>query len=181
MNTLSIKKKIVEAVKIVVQNNIKDNFVNESFDGASWKKRKSKDKSDRKNPENSRRLLTKTGRLLRSIIVEVKGNDALQVRSDVPYAEIHNEGGEINHPGGTPYTFFDTKYTKRKKRGRIDKLGDNQMLFLKKDGQYPENVKFTKPHLIKMPKRQFVGDNKLLRTAVEQRIKDILKQDFKIK
>lgn len=181
MNISNIKRKIIQAVKITIQNNIKDNFVNESFDGASWKKRKSKDKSDRKNPENNRRLLTKTGRLLRSIIVDVKGNDTLEVRSDVPYAEIHNTGGEINHPGGTPYTFFDTKYTERKKIGRIEKLKGKQMLFLKKDGKYPDNVKFTKPHLIKLPKRQFVGDSKLLRTAVGQRIKDILKQDFKIK
>lgn len=180
MNISNIKRKIIQAVKITIQNNIKDNFVNESFDGASWKKRKSKDKSDRKNPENSRRLLTKTGRLLRSVIVDVK-KDTLQVCSDVPYAEIHNTGGEINHPGGTPYTFFDTKYTERKKIGRIEKLKSKQMLFLKKDGKYPDNVKFTKPHLIKIPKRQFVGDSKLLRTAVEQRIKDILKQDFKIK
>lgn len=55
------------------------------------------------------------------------------------YAAAQNFGVEINHPGGTPYINLN-----------------NTVRFIKKDGKYPDGVKFTKPHIIKIPARPFV-------------------------
>lgn len=61
------------------------------------------------------------------------------INSNRRYAAAQNFGVTINHPGGTPYI----------------NLG-NTVRFLKKDGNYPEGVKFTKPHVIHIPARPFI-------------------------
>lgn len=77
--------------------------------------------------------LTRT--LSRSIHVEA-GESSLQgatalVGTDVVYAAIHEYGGTIQHPGGTPYI-----------------VTSSGAKFLRKDGRYPAGVRFTKPHPI---------------------------------
>lgn len=52
----------------------------------------------------------------------------------VEYAPIHEFGGDINHPGGTPYIVVE----------------NGRAVFLKKDGNYPDGVKFTRPHIIRI-------------------------------
>lgn len=54
------------------------------------------------------------------------------------YARIHQYGGTIKHPGGTPYIIAGTPPSPR---------------FLRKDGSYPKNVRFTQAHEITIPKR----------------------------
>jgi phage gpG-like protein len=141
--------------------------------------------TNRKNPKNRRNIgravMIKTNTLGRSLRVKSASMKAIVIGTDVPYAQIHNEGGTIKHPGGTPYVNFNSIYTARKKKGRIGSFGDNQMTFLRKDGNYPAGTKFTKPHDITIPKRQFIGDdNRKLRRIIEQVLEDeflkILKQ-----
>lgn len=172
METNSLKRVIMAVAKTEVENFIKDNFKEEGFAGNKWKKRKSRNRSDRRNPDKPRRLLMQSGTLQRSIKVTASDN-RITVNADgnIPYAKIHNEGGTINHPGGTPYIAFGKKYTARKRRGRIASMGESQMVFLKKDGSYPEGVKFTQPHPIPIPKRQFIGDSPKLRARLDKAIK----------
>jgi phage gpG-like protein len=158
---MSLKDKILKRIEVEVENFVKDNFKSESFAGRKWPARKSRDRSDRRNPDSPRKLLIKTSTLLRSIKVQRKG-DSIVVSSNVPYAKIHNEGGTINHPGGTPY------FVKP-----ID--GKNKAVFMKKNGKYPKGIKFTKPHPIKIPQRKFVGDDQKLR----DKLKKIIKEEFK--
>ena len=54
----------------------------------AWPKRKKADKKGRS-------LLVKSGRLRRSIRVTGTDSDSVTVGTDVPYAQIHNEGGTI--------------------------------------------------------------------------------------
>lgn len=178
-----LRKRLIPILKNEVKNFIKDNFKNESFEGEKWEKRSSKDRSDRRNPDRNRRLLTKTGRLSRSIKVQTT-NKGVVISSDTSYAQIHNEGGTINHPGGTPYVSYSSKFSSRKRKGRIRNMSrDSQMVFLKKDGDYPEGVKFTKPHKISMPERRFIGQSKVLEKRLEKvfekEIEDFLNQKFK--
>lgn len=86
------------------------------------------------NPTLSR----SSGGLRDSTQVSARGMRIL-INSNKVYARIHQLGGDIQHPGGTPYI----------------NLG-NTVRFLKKDGNYPEGVKFTEPHIIHMPARPFV-------------------------
>jgi phage gpG-like protein len=122
--------------------------------GKPFKKRK-RDAPNRRG----RAILVKSGNLRRAIRIAKMSSGNITIENDMPYAKIHNDGGEINHPGGTPYLPFNQRYTARKRRGRIDSMGESQMVFLKKDGDYPEGTKFTKPHKIPMPERKFMGDS----------------------
>lgn len=141
-----------------------------------WKERKNPN-----NPKNKgRAILIKSNRLGRSIHVKSITKRVITIATDVEYAKIHNEGGKIKHPGGTPYLPFNQVYSARKQKGRISKLGDAQMTFLKKDGNYPAGTKFTKPHDITMPKRQFIGENnQKLQKKIDTHFETRLKQLFK--
>lgn len=180
---MNLKRNLLKILKNEVENFIKDNFKNEAFGGEKWKERKSKDHSDRNNPDRARRLLTKTGRLLRSIKIKTLGSDKVVITSDTPYASTHNEGTTINHPGGTPYITTGKRSRARGRRKGLRNFGEKQVQFLKKDGDYPEGVKFTKPHEIPIPQRQFIGKHKTLdsrvKKAFEKEIKRLLDKKFK--
>jgi len=69
--------------------------------------------------------------------VKVQGNQVVGTKgSDLVYAAIHEFGGTINHPGGTPYI-----------------VTDEGAVFMRKDGNYPKGVQFTQPHMIRIPAR----------------------------
>lgn len=183
--TQQLSRILIAIAKTEVENLIKDNFKNEGFAGEKWKKRSTKNRSDRNNPSQNRALLIGESRqLFRSIKVEIAGKSTLRIVSSVPYAKIHNEGGTISHPGGTPYiTTANTAGRARGSRARLRSFGSKQAVFLKKDGTYPEGVKFTKPHTINMPKRQFMGKSDRLeesiKKAFEREIKGFFKTAFK--
>lgn len=156
----------------------------ESFDLHGYNEEPFVKWKERKNPNSpknkGRAILIKSNILGRSIRIKSITKTVITLESDVEYAQIHNDGGIINHPGGTPYLPFNKVYSARKKKGRIEKMGESQMTFLKKDGDYPEGTKFTKPHKIPIPKRQFMGNNnrKLQKKIDEwfaQKIKEIFK------
>ncbi len=154
------------------------NFFQDRFTQETWIDKSRKRWKPRKNKaDKGRGLLIKSGRLRRSIRISRLSAKQVTISTDVPYAQIHNEGGTINHPGGTPYIPFNSKYTKRKKKGRLGI--ENQMVFLKKDGSYPDGVKFTKPHPIPMPQRQFMGDSAFLKKKLERTLKQELEKALK--
>lgn len=85
-----------------------------------------------------------TGKLRDSIAVEVidSGNSIIgRVFSggEVKYAAIHEFGGTINHPGGTPYMSFE---------GRTFWVSKVKAMNL--------NLPVTQPHQITMPERSFL-------------------------
>lgn len=101
----------------------------------------------------------RTGTLRRSIDQETyripKGPNAFvfvgRIGSNLNYARIHELGGTINHPGGSPYIVIGGKAKWIKKataRGR-------------------DGVQYSKPHTIKMPPRPY------LRPALASQIKKI--------
>ena len=59
--------------------------------------------------------------------------------SSVKYALIHEYGGTINHPGGTPYIIGE----------------GGKAFFVKKSYSGEKKVKYTKAHSIKMPARPY--------------------------
>lgn len=164
--------KLLTALKVVLENDIADNFKTQSFDGKAWPKRKSKTRSDRRNPTRNRALLVQGGHLRRSIKVRLQGQEGVRATSDFVYAPVHNEGAVINHPGGTPYIIKG----KKSRRASLANLGKNVAVFLKKDGNYPKGVKFTKPHPIPVPQRRYVGDSARLRRNAKARLFSVTKQ-----
>ena len=72
----------------------------------------------------------------------------VKLATDSKYARIHQYGGTIQHPGGTPYITLP------------DKSGEWRFIPLSANKQYSASVmnriKFTKPHAIKIPKRLYL-------------------------
>lgn len=146
-----------KVVGTVAVNHFKGNFQKQGFlDNAleRWKPRK-----NAKNPKNvGRKILTQSGDLMRSIKVINRTRNSVTIGTDVIYAEIHNNGGDINHPGGTAYA-------KSKKKEHL-------MVFISnKKAAKLTDVKRTQAHTIPIPKRQFIGHSGIL----DKRIKAWLK------
>lgn len=99
--------------------------------------------------------LTKSSRLRSAVAVNINGLK-IDLSVLVAYAAAHQYGVEIKHPGGTPYIPWNSVNGAKKKKGRIGSMGQNQMVFLKKDGNYPAGVKFTRPHVIGIPARPYI-------------------------
>ncbi len=163
MKTINLDKFIKELGKSIdISATIKDiailsadefdkNFIRQSFFGEAWKPSKYVENENAKVGK-SRKILIKSGALRRSIRYRIAGNSII-FGSALPYAEIHNTGGTINHPGGT--AFF--------------RKGD-KTIWISNRKASGKNYPRTKPHLIKIPKRQFVGEHQQLDKLVEKEI-----------
>ncbi len=103
-------------------------------------------RKDGKYPKNTTDTLNiRSGALYKSFRQGDRNNTfentlfGFSLGSKLKYAAIHEYGGTIQHPGGTPYI-----------------VTGKGALFMKKDGNYPENVKFTKPHPITIKARPYL-------------------------
>ena len=81
-------KSLPQQLGAVALESIDDNFRSQSFFGTPWKPRVVAKGND------GRALLVKSGRLRRSFKLQNSGLTVV-LFTDVPYAEIHNEGGSI--------------------------------------------------------------------------------------
>lgn len=99
--------------------------------------------------------LRRNNDLFASIQITTQGN-SIVISSNSRYARIHQEGGNINHPGGTPYISLEA--------GKIVFISKKKADALKSQGR---NVKKTKPHSIVVPPRPYL-------TLTEQDIEKIV-------
>lgn len=89
-------------------------------------------------------LKNRTGRLSRSVhqaVSQSEGKAVGVVSTNVVYAQIHEFGGTINHPGGTAY-FFDPKASAWR--------------FIPNSSPFAADAARTRPHQIPMPERSFM-------------------------
>ncbi len=151
---VQVSKRLPGRAAVVAVNFSKERFIRKNWvesSRESWK------------PSRSRRgrgsTLVRSGRLKRSIRkVRVTQNYVI-IGSDVPYAQIHNEGGSINK------TVTVGKHQRRNSRGR-------------NSGNI--TVKAHKRRMsTTIPKRQFIGESAVLARRIERmmaaEIKHILK------
>lgn len=144
-----------------VAGNIAVNFFKDRFKQGGWidtafqrwEPRKRQDRQEKKK-DSSRALMVQSGRLRRSIKVQEVSARSVTVGTDVIYAKIHNEGGEIDHPGGTAYIVKD---------GKAIFITNKKAESEKANGR---ELKRTGPHKIKIPRRQFIGKSKLLENRI---------------
>lgn len=135
-----------------------ENFDMEAWNGASiknWVKRKNTS-WNRKNDDQGRALLVKTGKLKRSIRITKMLNDRVWVGAggpDVPYAKAHNFGFE-------GMVKQEVKpFTRRTKKGKAQVKGHTRTVY--------QNI----------PQRQFIGGEKDA-PKLKQRIKNACKEEF---
>lgn len=151
-----LKTSICKEVGELAAAHFKENFRKQRFDGEKWKPRSQADKN-----KKSRNLLIKSGRLRRSIRRLRTTARSVTVGSLLPYADIHNEGGEINqNPSEQQRKFFWAKFKETK----------NELW---------KRLATTKAIKIKIPRRQFIGYTTELGKKIDNFIKNRLKSIFR--
>ena len=139
-----------------------DAFSSESWDGKPWQKRKSK-------KDSNRALLVQSGRLKRSIRVISTTATSIRIGTDVPYAAVHNNGGQISKPERTE-SFKRNRYTKGPKSMYFGGLGA-----FKKGTTPGEGLTF-RAHSFNMPQRQFLGNTRTFAVAMRKVVADELRK-----
>lgn len=181
-------------VEVKLKQHIQQNFRTGSFYGEGWP-------AKRMYPGAKQKQLYKNGMLQES--VDPQANHAEQtitVHSSLPYAAIHNEGGEITvtakmkrffwamhlkaagavsrtvaRPDGSRHTFVSTgsRAAMAKQRGSTTKKAGR----LNAEAEYWKGLALMKVgSKLKIPKRQFVGDHPMLNAAIEKIVTDNVRE-----
>ncbi|MCM1440827.1 MAG: phage virion morphogenesis protein [Roseburia sp.] len=177
-----IFRSILKDIKVELGDEFDQNFEREAFFSEAWQRRKS---PTRPNGH----ILVDTGTLRRSITSEIK-ESSIVFRSDLPYAEIHNEGGEIVVTDKMKKFFWWKYYSAtgsfgRKKDGSLRNDKKNRQLTSEADF-WKAMALMKKGSTIKIPQRKFLGTSPEVEAAVRQIIEENLNDyinniDFEIK
>lgn len=141
----AIPPTVLDAIAETLVSSIKRNFTEGGrySTPGDWRGGTNKWKRSKRAVSQGGQTLLNTGRLRSSIWGRATKGGVL-IGSNLPQVRILHEGGTINHPGGTPYI--------------ATRAG---VKFLRKDGDYPKAVRFTKPHTIAIePRPIFVVQQK---------------------
>ena len=149
----------------LAQNHFLEGFIKGGFEtdasSTGWEKRKTKDRSDKRNPNSNRAILVKSGHLRRSIaLLDYKFDHIVIGTRGIKYAEIHNEGGIVTIPEHEHKLSF----------------GGRRNRFVRpKKAKFQQKVNIGS-HSFQMPKRHFIGKSKLL----DKKILNLLKEKIDI-
>jgi len=164
--------RLTDIMLVEALNHSVENFAKQGFDDVGvrkWKERKNDNEKGK-----TRAILVKSGRLRRSIKKRRTSKFSGVLSSNLPYANVHNEGGII-----------DVKAHKRTATRTVRIRGNSGFV----------NGKFTKGrskkmtlqgerhnvsgHAYKMPKRQFVGNSRNMVKKIEARLKQKIDNIFR--
>lgn len=167
-NIQKIIKNILNDIRVDLTDEFDQNFERQAFFSEAWQRRKSPTRP-------GGHILVDTGQLRRSIHSRITDN-AITFYSDLPYAAIHNEGGEIIVTTKMKKFFWHKYYEAtgtftRKKTGKSGKSGTSvnteaefwKFLALKKVGT-----------TIRIPRRRFLGTA----PEVEQAVRNIIEENI---
>lgn len=177
-----IFRSILKDIKVELGDEFDQNFERQAFFSEAWQRRKSPTRP-------GGHILVDSGDLRRSITSEIREN-SIVFRSDLPYAEIHNEGGEIVVTDKMKKFFWWKYYSAtgsfgRKKDGSLRNDKKNRQLTSEADF-WKAMALMKKGSTIKIPKRKFLGTSPEVEAAVRQIIEENLSEyindiDFEIK
>lgn len=189
-NINKIIKSILRDIQVEMTDEFDQNFERQAFFSQAWQRRKSPARDE------GRTILTDTEQLRRSIKSRTTGNSVI-FYTDLPYAAIHNDGGEIVVTGRMK-RFFRAKayeaagtFGRKKTNGTTPKkqktISDRQFYAWMHTATLTPEAEFwcalsMKPvgSTIKIPKRQFIGESLELtdkiNNTIEKEINKILKQ-----
>lgn len=163
--------RILKDIQVELNEEFDKNFEREAFFSEKWARRKSP-----VHGSKSGHLLVDSGALRGSIMSKIKG-DSVFFSSDLPYAGIHNDGGEIVVTARMK-RFFWAKY--REANGGTWGRGTGsseaefwKLMALKKVGS-----------TVKIPRRRFLGVSpeveKIVMGVVEDGLREYFDKEFKI-
>jgi phage gpG-like protein len=152
-------KNIPAEVATIAVNFSKDRFRDQAWTDETkepWKSRKRPRRGKTGKVSSNQTLLVKTGRLKRSVRKISATEDKIIIGTDVPYAQIHNEGGTIT--GTATVKSHTVKEHTRMRKGRREKVKSHTV----KAHSRKMNVK--------IPKRQFIGNSYTLQRRISLHI-----------
>jgi len=184
LNIEAVTRKILRGIKTDLGDEFDKNFEREAFFSQAWARRRSPVKGKR-----SGHLLVDTGALRRSVKSRIDG-DSVVFYSDLPYASIHNAGGEIMVTRRMKKYFWARYYAAqgafgRRKNGALRKDKRNQRLTT--EAEFWKAMALMRAgSRIRIPKRQFVGYSPeveaLVRDIIERNLDEYFKDyDFNLK
>lgn len=162
---------LVDAMGVEALKFVDDNFAKSGFQGGTfipWPKRRSKEKGA------DRKLLVQTGTLRRSIN-KTDSTDHTTLHTDVVYAKIHNEGGDIRHPYRTVVLSYTGQPGALKLGKTSTQAHQREITTIRRSSVYN--------HTTKMPQRQFMpitaSDSPVLTAEVKKALETKITELFK--
>lgn len=175
-------RSILRDIQVELGDEFDRNFERQAFFSEAWQRRRSPLRP-------GGHILVDTGDLRRSIRSEIR-EDSIVFKSDLPYATIHNEGGEISVTAKMKRYFWHKYYAAT---GTFGRRKDGSLRQDKKNRQLTSEADFWKAMAlmkvgatIKIPQRKFLGTSPEVEAAVRQIIEENLTEyvnniDFNIK
>ncbi len=172
-----ILKRILKDIQVEMSDEFDKNFERQAFFSEAWARRKSPIRNE------GRAILTDTVRLRRSIRSRTTENSII-FYTDLPYAAIHNDGGEIKVTKRMKGYFWHKYYEAtgsfgRKKDGTLRKTKKNARLTTEADF-YKWMALKKEGSTIKIPRRQFLGTSPEVEQAVRKIIEENISEYFNI-
>lgn len=180
--TRAIFQSILRDIQVELGDEFDQNFERQAFFSLAWARRKSPTRP-------GGHILVDSGDLRRSVRSEIK-DSSIVFFSDLPYAAIHNEGGEIKVTAKMKRFFWHKYYAAT---GSFGRRKGGSLRQDKKNNQLSSEAGFWKAmalmkvgSTIKIPQRKFLGTSPEVEAAVRQIIEENLTEyinniDFNIK
>ncbi len=170
----ALKRRILKDIGVEVHSEFDRNFETQSFFGQAWQRHKTPMKE-------GAHILVKTGTLRRSISSKTD-EDSITFTSDLPYAAIHNEGGEIKVTKRMKRYFWAMYYKAngglgRRKDGTLRQ--DRMNAALSTEAEFWKHMALMKiGSAVKIPRRRFIGAHPDLEKEVTSIIENRLSEYF---
>lgn len=164
-------KNTLRDIAVELKDEFDQNFERQAFFSEKWQRRKSPIRN------NGRAILTDTGRLRSSIHSRITDNYVV-FYSDLPYARMHNEGGEIVVTKKMKGFFWHKYYEAtgmfgRKKDGT--RRNDKRTVQLSDEAEFWKFLALKKVGTtIRIPRRRFLGTS----PEVEQTVRNIIDENI---
>lgn len=172
-----IIKQILKDIRVEMEDEFKTNFERQAFFSEAWERRKSPIRNE------GRAILIDTGQLRRSISSRVTENSVI-FYTDLPYAAIHNDGGEIKVTKRMKGYFWHKYY---EATGSFGRRKDGTLRRTKKNARLTTEADFYKwmalkkeGSTIKIPRRRFLGTSPEVEQAVREIIEENITEYFNI-
>ena len=168
----ALKRKILKDISVEASSEFDRNFETQSFFGQAWQRQKSPKRA-------GEHILVDKGNLRRSISAKAD-DDSITFQTSLPYAAIHNEGGEIKVTARMKRFFWAMYY---KANGGLGRRKDGTLRQDKKNARLTTEAEFWK-HMalmkvgstVKIPRRRFLGTHpdleKEVTAIIERRLNE---------
>ncbi len=151
------------------------NYTLEAFEKQAWENVPWQQRKDKKN---TRALLIKSGRLKRSVRVIRTTENSIIWGTDVPYAQVHNDGLAISRAARSE-TFVRPRYERGPKSKLFGGKGAFRKMTADERSAGPAKGQTYKASNGVMPRRRFMGDTPELRQYLMRVTKEELSKIFK--